>query len=282
MKYFSHLLSIILLLTICSSFCSCENKRTTARTLPRTTNIKLPQNASTQYPTLPVDLSLLEIPKCDTKGTVIAHLGYTVSYNHQTLTPNWVAYELTREEVNGQFPRTNNYAPDPTLKGRQASLEDFRASGWDRGHLAPAADMKWSQQAMDESFYLTNMCPQNKDFNAGAWEKTEKMARRIASQYGKVYVVCGPVYKTNSFGTIGTQKVAIPDAFFKAFLIKTNGTYSAIGFLMQNITEHQDLKASSMTVDQLEEIIQMDLFHNLEDSIEHEVEARIAKGVWGI
>lgn len=230
----------------------------------------------------PLDLSLLEIPQGESDGTIISHLGYTLSYNHQTLTPNWVAYELTSEEANGQVPRNNCYAEDPDIKGRQATLDDYRGSGWDRGHLAPAADMKWSQQAMDESFFLSNMCPQNQTFNGGSWETTEKMARRIAKQYGKVYVVCGPVYTDNQFGTIGPNKVAIPDAFFKAFLIEVNGTYSTIGFLMQNIPDHQDLKASSMTIDELEELIHLDLFHNLDDAIETEVEALIVKKYWGI
>lgn len=230
----------------------------------------------------PIDLSLLEIPQGESQGSIIAHLGYTLSYNHQTLTPNWVAYELTAEEANGQVPRCNNFAEDPDLKGRQASLDDYRGSGWDRGHLAPAADMKWSQQAMDESFFLSNMCPQNQTFNGGSWETTEKMGRRIANQYGKVYIVCGPIYANNHFGTIGTNKVAIPDAFFKAFLIEVNDTYSAIGFVMLNIPERQELKASSMSIDQLEELINLDLFHNLDDAIETEVEAKVDKRYWGI
>ncbi|MCQ2287065.1 MAG: DNA/RNA non-specific endonuclease [Bacteroidales bacterium] len=227
-------------------------------------------------------LQNLEIPAHSSSEDLISHLGYALSYNHQTLTPNWVAYELTAEEVNGQLPRNNNFMEDPDLKGRQAALEDYRGSGWDRGHLAPAADMKWSQPAMDESFYLSNMCPQNQTFNGGSWEKTERMGRRIATKYGKVHIVSGPVYTSNQFGTIGANKVAIPDAFFKAFLIEVNGTYSAIGFLMQNTPEPQNLKASSMSVDSLESLIGLDLFHNLDDVIETEVEAKVEKKYWGI
>ena len=132
------------------------------------------------------------------------------------------------------------------------------------------------------SQWKSNMCPQNQTFNGGSWETTEKMGRRIATQYGKVYIVSGPVYAGNQFGTIGTNKVAVPDAFFKAFLIEVDGSYSAIGFLMQNIPEHQDLKASSMSVDSLESIIGLDLFHNLDDAVEDEVEAQVVKKHWGI
>lgn len=92
---------------------------------------------------------------------VIEHIGYTVSYNEQRRNPNWVAYELTVEEVDGKEPRGNRFIPDPLVKGKQAVDDDYKHSGWDRGHLAPAADMKWSEQAMDESFYLSNISPQN-------------------------------------------------------------------------------------------------------------------------
>ena len=97
-----------------------------------------------------------------------------------------------------------------------------------------------------------------------------------------IYIVCGPIYTNHQFGTIGANKVAVPDAFFKAFLIEVDGSYSAIGFLMQNIPEHQDLKASSMSVDSLESLIGLDLFHNLDDAVEDEVEAQVVKRHWGI
>lgn len=224
----------------------------------------------------------LECPAFSEDDDVICHVGYTTAYNHTTLTPNWVAYELTDKEAQGELPREDAFAQDEMAKGRQADLSDYRGSGWDRGHMAPAADMKWSEQAMAESFLLTNMCPQNHTLNAGSWENTEKMGRRIAKQYGSVYIVCGPIYNERKFGTIGANKVAVPDAFFKAFLIAVDDSYSAIAFIMTNTPDRQDLKASSMTVDQLETVIQRDLFPNLPDEIENEIEAKIVKKHWGI
>ena len=97
-----------------------------------------------------------------------------------------------------------------------------------------------------------------------------------------IYIVSGPVYANHQFSTIGANKVAVPDAFFKAFLIEIDGTYSAIGFVMLNIPERQDLKASSMSIDQLEELINIDLFYNLDDDVENEIEARVDKRYWGI
>lgn len=224
----------------------------------------------------------LEYPAFTEEEDIICHIGYTTSYNHTTLVPDWVAYELTDVEVAGELPRSDAFAQDEMCKGRQADLSDYRGSGWDRGHMAPAADMKWSEQAMLESFLLTNMCPQDHTCNAGCWEKTEKMGRRIAKQYGKVYIVCGPVFTTHQYGTIGANKVAVPDAFFKAFLIESEGNYAAIGFMMENSSEKQELKASSMSVDELEKLIGRDLFPNLPDEIENEIESKIMKKYWGI
>ena len=224
----------------------------------------------------------LEWPAIDKSDDIIQHIGYTTAYNHTTLTPNWVAYELTKSEADGDLPRNDAFAQDQACKGRQADLSDYRGSGWDRGHMAPAADMKWSDQAMLESFLLTNMCPQDHECNAGVWERTERMGRRIAGQYGSVHIVCGPVYKSTKYRTIGANQVAIPDAFFKAFLIQADGTYSAIGFYVANTDERQELKATTLTVDELEKIIHRDLFPALPDDIEKEIEAKIMKKHWGI
>lgn len=238
------------------------------------------QKAEAQPKVSPTDK--LEYPAFTDEEDIICHIGYTTSYNHTTLVPDWVAYELTDAEAAGELPRNDAFAQDEMCKGRQAELADYRGSGWDRGHMAPAADMKWSEQAMLESFLLTNMCPQNHTCNAGCWEKTEKMGRRIAQQYGKVYIVCGPVFTTHQYGTIGANQVAVPDAFFKAFLIESEGNYAAIGFMVENSSEKQELKATSMSVDKLEQLIGRDLFPNLPDDIENDIESKIVKKYWGI
>ncbi|MCQ2280427.1 MAG: DNA/RNA non-specific endonuclease [Bacteroidales bacterium] len=243
---------------------------------------KFTERFNEREPKVEVTDSKLEYPAFAKEDDVIEHIGYTTAYNHSTLTPNWVAYELTATAAAGTVPRSDEFAQDEALEGRQADLSDYRGSGYDRGHMAPAADMKWSEEAMLESFLLTNMCPQVHAMNAGCWETTEKMGRRIANQYGNVWIVCGPIYDECEQGTIGANKVAVPDAFFKAFLINTNGQYSSIAFIMKNSEEPQNLKASSMTVDALETIIHRDLFHNLPDDVENEIEAKIVKKHWGI
>jgi len=224
----------------------------------------------------------LELPAITDSEDIVTHIGFTASYNHETLIPNWVAYELTREEVNGSEKGDESFQWDPDIKGRQAWREDYARSGWDKGHMIPRADLKWSAKAYSESFYFSNVCPQDPAFNTGSWRTTESMGRRLAKQYGSVFIVCGPLVFDNKYGTLGEHKVVIPDAFFKAFLICVNGEYSAIGIIMDNIPEKQNLKQCAMSVDEVEDKCGLDLFHDLDISIQSAVESRINWKMWGI
>ena len=174
------------------------------------------------YSPSPETLLKYEIPYLydDSNSTLIEHMGYTLSYNSKLRIPNWVAYELLDSELYGDLDRNEKFTADPAIRGRQAYDEDYRGSGWDRGHMAPSGDMKWSSQAMDECFYLSNVCPQNHNLNAGSWNDLEKQVRYEARYYGRVWVVCGPVVGRGRYGTVGENKVQVPDGFFKALLAK--------------------------------------------------------------
>ena len=163
------------------------------------------------------------------ESQVIEHTGYRVSYNQTWCIPNWVAYELTRTEVAGQFPRRGSFCPDPKVIGYTAVTSDYTKSGWDRGHMAPAGDMKWSETAMYESCYLSNICPQNPDLNGGRWRILEEKCRDLADDYSSVNIVCGPIIEDGRYGTIGDSKVVVPDAFFKVLLIKQGDRYVIFG-----------------------------------------------------
>ena len=217
-----------------------------------------------------------------TKSQVIEHIGYTVSYNEQRRNPNWVAYELTGEEVEGREPRGSKFIPDPDVIGRQAVDADYKHSGWDRGHLAPAADMKWSEQAMDESFYLSNISPQNGNLNRGVWKSIEELTRENAQKYGKILVVTGPVFTSKKgLGSIGNNRVLIPNAFYKVLLAYDNG-YTGIGFYCENIAGKKRLDSYTKSIDEIEEITGIDFFHLLPDNIETEVENVFDWGDWEI
>ena len=225
----------------------------------------------------------LELPKPTQSDIVIQHSAYTVSYNPQTLTANWVAYELTAEETDGPWSRKGlRFMPDPDYDGPQPDNDDYRNSGFARGHLAPAGDMKWDSLAMVESFYFTNCMPQDIPFNNGKWNQLEEKTRRWAKQYGRVYVVCGPAYLGDDTLRMGHNGVAVPDACFKALLVPQGESYSAIAFLMKNGGEDRPLAACACTVDELESLLSRDFFCDLPDRTEKTVEAVVHWEDWGI
>ncbi len=226
----------------------------------------------------------LELPAYKSTEDVIRHEAYVTCYNHKTLCPDWVAWELTSDETRGHLSRDGyNFSWEPDTERPKSAREDYSNSGWDKGHMAPAADMNWSDQTMKECFYLSNICPQDHEMNSGDWEYIESACRRFARQYGKVWIVCGPIYDSTPYRTIGRDKVAIPDRFFKAMLIrKQDGQYSAIAFVMPNKAEHHDPYYYKRTVDEVEAIIGRDLFPNLPDEVEETVESRVISGDWGI
>lgn len=227
----------------------------------------------------------LELPAITKGQTVIEHDGYTSSFNSVTMIPNWVAYELTSEELNGTVKRPSNspFQPDPSYKGRQPQRSDYsNSSNWDKGHMAPCADMKWSEDAMFESFYLTNVCPQNRSLNAGDWESLEDKARSIARQKRSLFIVCGPIIGENRYGTLGEAKVVIPDAFFKALLYKDSDGFHSIAFVMPNEGTHHSLGYYAMTVNDVEKLTGLDLFSALNDKIEEETESQLRLSDWQI
>lgn len=229
------------------------------------------------------DQTAYEIPKIlsSQPEKIVRHTGYTVSFNTDWKIPNWVAYELTSEEVAGTEPRGNNFVPDPQI-WQSPSTEDYKNSGYDRGHMAPAADMKWSKKAMDESFYTSNICPQNKNLNKGDWKDLEELARAIAAQYGSLYICCGPIV-TNTSNTIGINKIVIPQSFYKVFLRKkTDGAWTSIGFVMPNKAGNKPLMTYMHSIDEVEHLSGIDFFFNLPDSIEEVIEADYATSDWTI
>ena len=211
---------------------------------------------------------------------IIEHIGYTVSYNPTWLEPNWVAYELTAAETGGEQERSNHFKPDPLVEGDPVVTSDYSKSGYDRGHMAPAADMKWSEQAMRESFYMTNICPQLHNLNAGDWKDLEEMARSWAQQYGNIYIACGPIVEAE-YPTIGkTHTIAVPAAFYKVFLRQTKEGWTSIGFIMPNKAGNRPLMTYMLTVDEVEEQTGLDFFYNLPDSIEAQVESDYSISDW--
>lgn len=213
---------------------------------------------------------------------LISHTGYTLSFNREHNEPNWVAWELTADEAEGEVPRADDFLPDPQVpEPHRVTTEDYKGSGYDRGHMVPAADMKWSSRAMAECFYMSNICPQNHSLNAGPWSTLEKACRRWAKQEGRVYVTCGPVFKGNRQKTIGKNlKITVPDGFFKVVLSLRDGHEKAIGFYYSNRSGKQPMTQTAMSVDEVETMTGIDFFVNVPDDVEERVEATANLKAW--
>ena len=221
------------------------------------------------------DTSRMEIPVMpeEKQGQIIQRTGYTLAYDAKNKTPQWVAWELTDKETRGKEERTNDFQPDPEVIGTKVVTYDYSGSGYDRGHMAPAGDMKWSKQAMQESFYMTNICPQDHNLNTEDWNDLEMKSREWARRYGKVHIVCGPIYKGIRNEYIGEHRVKVPDAFFKVILIDDARKSYALGFLFENKAGERPLKEYLVSVDEIERITGMDFFSVLPDNLEYRLEA---------
>ncbi len=207
--------------------------------------------------------------------------GYTVSYNTDTRCPNWVAWHLTKNHTYGNSQRSQSmFKEDTSVPRRRATLDDYYNSRYDRGHMCPAGDNKWDDKAMEQTFLLTNICPQNHGLNKYEWNDVEMLCRTWARRYGAVDVVCGPVYYDNvPPRTIGFNKVRVPDAFFKVVLCRQQAG-KAIGFLYRNEGKKQPMEDAVYTVDQIEQLTGYDFFPALDDATENRVEANSTLSEW--
>ena len=224
----------------------------------------------------------LEIPSGG-KGEIIEHTGYTLSYREEYEVPEWVAYELTREEVTTlAVERKDNFREDKTVSTGSATLQDYKKSGYDRGHMAPAADFRWSAEAMDDTFYLSNMCPQTHVFNAGIWSDLESAIRSMAYEDGSIYVVTGPVLTDGPYDTIGENDVAVPSYFYKVVLDYSEPTLKAIGFILPHENSKNPLSYFAVTVDEVEERTGLDFFPLLPDNTEEKLESSLDTSLWAL
>lgn len=215
---------------------------------------------------------------------ILERTGYILSFNRLHNNPNYVAWELTAKETEGEVSRAKEFEADPHLpKAQRVSPSEYKGSGYDRGHMAPAGDMKWSSRAMIESFYMSNVCPQNRALNGGSWQVLEEACRRWAKKEGAVYIVCGPVYlqKWENRRTIGREKrITIPDGFFKVILSLRSGHEKAIGFYYENREGSQPMKTTVRSVDEIEHLTGIDFYVNLDSTLEQRLEASYSLKDW--
>lgn len=214
-----------------------------------------------------------------TTGQIIKHKYYTLSYSQQNKQAEWVFYLLTKANSLGAVERKNNFRPDPLVSTGSASLEDYKNSGYDKGHLCPAGDMSFDSQAMSETFYLSNMSPQTPSFNRGIWKKLEDLVRSWSLQEDSLYIVTGPIF-INIKDSIGLDKVTVPGFYYKVIYDPT-GDKKMIGFIMPNEKgSSKVLFDYTFSVDSIEKVTKIDFFHNLPDSLKLKLERKIDLKLW--
>lgn len=212
-------------------------------------------------------------------STIVEYEGMTLSFNPRRHIPNWVAWELTADETRGTVPRAKSFSSDPEVEGCPEPWE-YSYSGYDRGHIAPAGDMKWSPSAMAQSFLMTNVCPQVKSFNSGVWARLEEKCRVWAQSDSAIIIIAGPVMTDTMTETIGDSHISVPRRFFKVVLSPYATPPRAIGFLMNNGTVAGGMQAAAVSVDEVEAATGYDFFSALPDSIEARVESECRFHYW--
>jgi len=224
----------------------------------------------------------LEAPLDELTDQIIHHQFYSLGYNEDSEQPSWVAYELTREQLNKKrVKRTDYFSEDTEVLTQSSHHRDYIRSGYSRGHMVPAADRAFSSEAMEETFLMSNICPQKAACNGGVWRELEENVRDWARKYESLYIFSGPILYQLEGQRIGkTSSVEVPDHFYKVLL---NPKMEAIGFIIPNDLSTRPLQDFMVTVDEVERKTGIDFLKDMvPGSSEEKVESRVNKDSWKV
>ena len=215
-----------------------------------------------------------------TNGQLVDRIGYAFLYSEKHEQPLWVSYKLTKAEVQNKVAkRKDNFRLDPVIKTGSATIADYKGSGYDRGHLAPAADMAWSKKAMSESFLLTNMSPQVPALNRGMWRILEEQIRKWALKEKELYIITGPIIRPND-KTIGPNKVTVPQWYYKIIVDYHQPEIKALAFMIPNRKPQKSLQSFAVSIDKLEEVTQLDFLNLLPQKVQIQLESKLDLFPW--
>lgn len=235
--------------------------------------------AALNYDTTVSELLKVEMPN-DVREQWLVYEGFNVSFNADYHQPNYSSWVITPESVAGNVERKSSFRADDDVWGCP-QLSDYKGSGYDRGHMAPAADMKWSEKAMSDSHFLTNVSPQNHTINSGRWNSLEQKCRNWVKADSTLVVICGPILSDYLTDTIG-ENIPVPKRFFKVVFSPYSQPPIATAFVVPNAPTDLGLEEMSMSVDAIEQITGFDFFAVLPDDIEAEVESKNSYRIFNI
>ena len=228
------------------------------------------------------------------KGEIISHPGFCLVYNEEHEQAQWVSHVIFPEIKDGKESRTNKFMEDPKIKTQSAQDGDYFTKtlkpdssgykysgfGFDRGHLAPSADFKWSKTALAASYYYSNMSPQRPELNRGRWAELEGLLRDVVIEKNTLlYVVTGPIL----IDTLPKIKKSINGLSipYKYWKVAYNPTLKqAIGFIMPNQKCEHPAEWYAVSVDSIEKITSLNFFSSVDDSIENTMEKNFQISAW--
>ncbi len=223
------------------------------------------------YPFTKID----EFFPASTSNQIVRYTSINLAYDEGSEQAIWVCYLLTKNHLeNPVCKRSNRFKSDPNIYSKSASPKDYYKTGYDRGHLAPAADMLWEKTAMQESFYMSNMSPQKPGFNRGAWKKLESRVRNIALIEDSIIIITGPLF-LDTIESIGENKVLVPSHYYKAVIDISSPRLGGVAFIMPNRNTKLPLEKFAVTIDSLELVSGLNLMEPLPDDLELQLESSI-------
>ena len=214
-----------------------------------------------------------------TTNQIIHHQNYSLSYSEPHEQAEWVAYELKASHISSTNHKRPYFEIDEAVKTGAAHWRNYKNSGYDKGHLCPAGDRRFTKEAHDETFLTSNISPQEHEFNSGVWNRLEQKVRYWAKKNDGIFIVTGGVLKDN-LKTIGEGKVAVPNQFYKIILDNTNGKIKVLAFLVNHQDSDLPLYKFVVSVDEVEALTGIDFFPELDDTIENKLEASSSYKSW--
>lgn len=259
MKYFK-----IVVLFVIMQFLSCKEITKEQNDSSFTTDTTLESGSFNFLPT-------------STSNDVYTNDAFSFSYLEEYEQSEWVAYELTSKDMTNADYKRPYFNQDKSVKTKSADWRNYKNSGYNKGHLCPAADRKSTYEMYEKTFLTSNTSPQLYDFNSGIWNRLEQKTRYWAARYDGVYIVTGGVLK-EGLKTIGTEDVAVPNYFYKIILTKDKS--NMIGFLVPHKDSNKPLYSFVVPVDEIEKMTGIDFFSALPDDLENKLEANKGYKNW--
>lgn len=211
--------------------------------------------------------------------SIIRHNHYFLSYSEEHEQAEWAAYYLSTENLSKHDFDRPYFKQDPLVTTESAHWNNYKETGYDKGHLVPAADMRFSEEAYKDTFLTSNVAPQDKEFNAGIWNRLEQKIRYWAEKYNALFVVTGSILH-DELKTIGEEEVAVPDYFYKILVRVQHDSLVMISFLIPNEKSDKALYHFATTIDKIEFITGIPFNEKISGKIEEKIQKELSYKEW--